>query len=88
GGVGSLNVQIASRVFGANVIAIVGDLALEDQLKKLGATHVLSNKSDQLAEEILEVNGGPIDSVLDVVGDALFLTSLHVLKKGGKFCTS
>ncbi len=88
GGVGSLNVQIASRVFGAKVIAIVGDLALEDQLKELGATHVLSYKSDQLAEEIIEANGGPIDSVLDVVGDALFATSLQVLKKGGKFCTS
>ncbi|MBF0707537.1 zinc-binding dehydrogenase [Alkalihalobacillus hwajinpoensis] len=88
GGVGSLNVQIASRVFGAKVIAIVGDLALENQLKELGATHVLSYKSDQLAEEIIEANGGPIDSVLDVVGDALFATSLQVLKKGGKFCTS
>ncbi|WP_371018072.1 zinc-binding dehydrogenase [Pseudalkalibacillus sp. JSM 102089] len=88
GGVGSLNVQIASRVFGAKVIAIVGDLALEDQLKDLGATHVLSYKSDQLAEEIIEANGGPIDSILDVVGDALFATSLQVLKKGGKFCTS
>ncbi len=88
GGVGSLNVQIASRVFGAKVIAIVGDLALEDQLKDLGATHVLSYKSDHLAEEIIEANGGPIDSILDVVGDALFATSLQVLKKGGKFCTS
>ncbi|MDQ0300547.1 NADPH:quinone reductase-like Zn-dependent oxidoreductase [Salibacterium salarium] len=29
-----------------------------------------------------------MDSVLDVVGDALFTTSLQVLKKGGKFCTS
>lgn len=88
GGVGSLNIQIASRVFGADVIAIVGDLALEEQMKALGATHVLSYKSDRLSEEILEVNGGPIDAVLDVVGDALFSTSLQVLKKGGKFCTS
>ncbi|MBH0229442.1 zinc-binding dehydrogenase [Halobacillus yeomjeoni] len=88
GGVGSLNVQIASKVFGADVIAIVGDLALEGKMKELGATHVLSYKSDNLSEEILEANGGPIDSVLDVVGDALFSTSLQVLKKGGKFCTS
>ncbi|ANU21990.1 zinc-binding dehydrogenase [Planococcus donghaensis] len=88
GGVGSLNVQIASNVFGAKVIAIVGDLALTDRVKKLGATHVLSYKSPNLAEDILEVNGGPVDSVLDVVGDALFSTSLQVLKKGGKFCTS
>jgi NADPH:quinone reductase-like Zn-dependent oxidoreductase len=41
-----------------------------------------------LAEDILNVNGGPVDSVLDVVGDALFKTSLQVLKKGGKFCIS
>ncbi|MGP4075013.1 zinc-binding dehydrogenase [Halobacillus sp. K22] len=88
GGVGSLNVQIASKVFGAKVIAIVGDLALEERLKELGADHVLSYRSERLAEEIIEANGGPIDSVADVVGDALFSTSLEVLKKGGKFCTS
>ncbi|WP_027108526.1 zinc-binding dehydrogenase [Lacticigenium naphthae] len=88
GGVGSLNVQIAAKVFGAKVIAIVGDLALEDEMKKLGASHVLSYKSGDLAEEIIQVNGGPVDSVLDVVGDALFATSLNVLKKGGKFCIS
>lgn len=88
GGVGSLNVQIASKVFGAKVIAIVGDLSLEPKLKELGATHVLSYKSKKLVEGIIEVSGGKVDSVLDVVGDALFSTSLKVLKKGGKFCTS
>jgi len=76
------------NVFGAKVIALVGDLALTGQLKALGATHVLSYKSDSLVDDILAVNGGPVDSVLDVVGDALFETSLTVLKKGGKFCIS
>ncbi|PSL42985.1 NADPH:quinone reductase-like Zn-dependent oxidoreductase [Salsuginibacillus halophilus] len=88
GGVGSLSVQIASKVFGAKVIAITGDLANQEKLKELGAAHVFSYKSENLAEEILQANDGPIDAVLDVVGDALFSTSLHVLKKGGKFCTS
>lgn len=88
GGVGSLNVQIASRVFGAKVIAIVGDLSLEAKLKELGASHVLSYKSKDLVKKIIEANGGAIDAVLDVVGDALFSTSLQVLKNGGKFCTS
>ncbi|RKD69504.1 NADPH:quinone reductase-like Zn-dependent oxidoreductase [Sinobaca qinghaiensis] len=88
GGVGSLNVQIAAKVFGAEVIAIVGDLQLEAKLKELGASHVLSYKSADLAEEIESVNGGPVDAVLDIVGDALFAVSLQVLKKGGKFCTS
>ncbi|MCA1054383.1 zinc-binding dehydrogenase [Rossellomorea aquimaris] len=88
GGVGSLNVQIASRVFGAKVIAVVGDLAAEERMKELGATHVVSYRSDHLADDILAVNEGPVDSVLDVVGDALFETTLAVLKKGGKFCIS
>ncbi len=88
GGVGSLNVQIASKVFGAKVIAVIGDLAGEEKLKELGAAHVVSYHSEHLAEDILNVNGGPVDSVLDVVGDALFDTSLQVLKKGGKFCIS
>ncbi|WP_070120927.1 zinc-binding dehydrogenase [Bacillus marinisedimentorum] len=88
GGVGSLNVQIASKVFGAKVIAIIGDLEGEERMKELGAAHVLSYRSDNLQKEILKVNGGPIDSVLDVVGDALFSAALQVLKKGGKFCIS
>lgn len=88
GGVGSLNVQIAARVFGATVIAVVGDLKTEEALKRLGATHVLSYRSEQLADEIIAVNGGPIDAVLDVVGDPLFKTALTVLKNGGKFCIS
>ncbi|MBA2176596.1 zinc-binding dehydrogenase [Halobacillus locisalis] len=88
GGVGSLNVQIAANVFGANVIAIVGDLSMEERMKELGATHVLSYRSDSLEQDILDANNGPVDAVLDVVGDALFDTSLNVLKKGGKFCTS
>ncbi|WP_079477034.1 zinc-binding dehydrogenase [Marinococcus halophilus] len=88
GGVGSLNIQIASKVFGAKVIAITGDLKNEEQLKALGAAEVLSYKSTRLQEEILECNGGPVDTVLDVVGDALLAVSLKVLKKGGKFCTS
>lgn len=88
GGVGSLNVQIAARVFGATVIAVVGDLKTEEALKRLGATHVLSYRSEQLADEIIAVNGGPIDAVLDVVGDPLFKTALTVLQNGGKFCIS
>ncbi|MDZ5712780.1 zinc-binding dehydrogenase [Jeotgalibacillus haloalkalitolerans] len=88
GGVGSLNVQIAANVFGAKVIAVVGDLKDEEKLKELGAQQVVSYQSERLTEDILEAAGGPVDSVLDVVGDALFKTSLDVLKKGGKFCIS
>ncbi|KGX92376.1 alcohol dehydrogenase [Pontibacillus halophilus JSM 076056 = DSM 19796] len=87
GGVGSYNVQIASKVRGATVIAIVGDLELSDKMKELGADYVFSYKSSTLQQDILE-EVGKVDVVLDVVGDALFDTSLQVLRKGGRFCTS
>lgn len=58
GGVGSFNVQIAANVHGANVFAIVGDLKDEAKLKELGASRVFSYRSERLAEEILEANGG------------------------------
>ncbi|WP_162785214.1 zinc-binding dehydrogenase, partial [Bacillus sp. P14.5] len=60
----------------------------EAKLKELGASRVFSYRSETLAAEIIEANGGPVDAVLDVVGDALFATSLEVLKNGGKFCIS
>lgn len=88
GGVGLFNVQIAAKVFHANVIALVGNLDHEAQLKSLGAHHVLSYKSSTLVEDIKHVSGGKVDIVLDVVGDALFSTSLQVLKIGGKLCIS
>lgn len=88
GGVGVFNVQIASKVFEAKVIAIVGDLSVESRLKSLGANHVLSYRSENLLEEIKHVSGGNVDVVLDVVGDALFSTCLNALKTGGKYCIS
>ena len=88
GGVGSMNVQIASKVFGAIVVALVGDLKSTETMKALGATHVLSYRSVHLEEDILSVLGGPCDAVLDVVGDALFQTMIAVLKNGGKLCIS
>jgi NADPH:quinone reductase-like Zn-dependent oxidoreductase len=88
GGVGLFNVQIASKVFHGKVIAIVGDLRLEAQLKNLGATHVLSYRSSTLLEDIQTASGGHVDVVLDVVGDALFSILLNALKVGGKYCIS
>ena len=88
GGVGSMNVQMASKVFGATVVALVGDLSLTEEMKALGATHVLSYRSENLEEEILAKLGGPCDAVLDVVGDPLFKKMIAVLKNGGKLCIS
>lgn len=88
GGVGIYNVQLASKLMGAKVIAVVGDDALRESLLSLGASKVVSYRSKTLKQDILKANGKPVDAVLDVVGDALFEVSLEVLKRGGKFCVS
>ncbi|AJD90346.1 alcohol dehydrogenase GroES-like domain protein [Jeotgalibacillus malaysiensis] len=73
GGVGSLNIQIAANVYGSKVIAVVGDLKDGEKLKELGAAEVVSYRSETLIDDILKAAGGPVDSVLDVVGDALLI---------------
>lgn len=88
GGVGSLAVQIAARVFGAKVIAVVRDDELKERMQAIGANDVVSYRSSRLARDVKEAAGGEVDVVLDVVGDALFSESLAVLRKGGTFTTS
>lgn len=88
GGVGSLAVQIASKVFGADVIASVRDESIRGMMLELGAKDIVSYKSKSLLDDILDLAGGNVDIVIDVVGEALFSTSLAALGKGGRFVTS
>jgi len=87
GGVGSLNVQIAKRVFGARVVALVGDLKLTDQLHELGADLVVSYREQNWDQQVMQ-KVGPVDAILDVVGDAVFKQGLDLLKLGGTYCIS
>lgn len=87
GGVGSLNVQIAKRVFGAGVVALVGDLMLTDQLQELGADLVVSYREPDWDQQVMQ-EVGPVDAILDVVGDAVFKQGLDLLKRGGTYCIS
>ncbi|SDH68091.1 zinc-binding dehydrogenase [Alteribacillus bidgolensis] len=88
GGVGSYAVQIASKVFGADVIALVRDLSLKEKMIELGASEVLSYKSTTLPDDVIKAADGKVDVVLDVVGDPLFSTCLKVLRNGGRLATS
>ncbi|WP_323679335.1 zinc-binding dehydrogenase [Exiguobacterium indicum] len=87
GGVGSLNVQIAKRVFGARVVALVGDLKLTDQLQELGADLVVSYREPDWDQQVMQ-EVGSVDAILDVVGDAVFKHGLDLLKRGGTYCIS
>lgn len=87
GGVGSYAVQIAARVCGAVVIALAGDPARADDLVGLGATQVVSYRSQSFEEELLEATDGRADMVLDVVGAPLLGIAMRALRVGGTFVT-
>ncbi|MEM7209902.1 MAG: alcohol dehydrogenase family protein [Pseudomonadota bacterium] len=82
GGVGSAAVQLAKRR-GAEVIALAS-VAKHDEVKALGADHVLDRNAD-----LTEVLGNEsVDVVVDlVVGDG-WPVLLDVLKKGGRYTTA
>lgn len=88
GGVGFLAVQIASKIFGADVIAAVRDVSMRETMQELGAKEVVSYKSSSLLEDIYDAAGGKVDVVLDVVGKALLSVSLAALKIGGRYVVS
>lgn len=78
GGVGSFAVQIA-KAFGTRVIGTASE-ANHDYLRTLGAEPVTYGNG--LSDRVLEVAGGPVDGVVDFVGEMLE-TTLAVLKDGG-----
>lgn len=78
GGVGSFAVQIAVA-FGARVIGTASE-SNHEYLRGLGAEPVTYGEG--LSQRVLELAGGPIDGVVDFVGEQLE-TTLAVLKDGG-----
>ena len=82
GGVGSATVQLARRR-GARVTAIAGKTKM-DQVKELGADHVIARESN-LIEEVGE---DAFDVVVDNVAGTAFPQMLKVLKRGGRYVSS
>lgn len=88
GGVGSALVQLAARVRQARVIAIAGQ-GKEDAIRALGAAHVITRQSDNLAQAITAAAGEPgIDVIADVVGGPQFGMLLQVLQAYGRYVTA
>lgn len=84
GGVGSAAVQIA-KLCGATVIAAAGDDARLEQLRPLGADHVVNYRTHDLAERVLELTGGRGASVaVDTVGKATWDGLIGALGAGGR----
>ena len=87
GRVGHYAVQWASRG-GANVIATASNPDDTAECKSAGATQVVNHRDGNLADAILNANGGElIDRVVDVDFGANLLTSVDVLRIGGTIAT-
>jgi NADPH2:quinone reductase len=68
GGVGSAGVQIG-KALGARVIAVVSKLAKAEEIKTLGADHIIALSDGSLAEQVQRLTDGKgADLVLDPVG--------------------
>ena len=87
GGVGSALIQLAKRR-GASVIGLAAE-AKHDDLKKLGADHLLPRKPANIRAAIKQISGKETVSVVaDIVGGDAFPTLLDMLERGGRYTCS
>jgi len=82
GGVGSATVQLAKRR-GAHVTAISGSAKM-DQVRAIGADHVVDRNDDVIAALI----GSDIQVVVDNVAGDGFPDMLKILERGGRYVSS
>ena len=85
GPVGLMGVNCAA-VFGAGALYAVGNRALTlEKAKEMGATHIVNYKQCDYVEEIVKLNGGPVDKVLICGGNENTLVqSFKLCRKGGR----
>ena len=87
GRVGHYAVQWASQA-GATVIATASNDDDKAVCEAAGAAHVVNHRADNVAEAILEANGGAlVDRIVDVEFGGNLPTSVEVLRIGGTIAT-
>jgi len=87
GGTGSLAVQMARSIGAGRIIALASTEAKRELALSLGADVALDSRSENLKEEILEANGGPVDVVLEMSGGDTFEHCLRALAPFGRLVT-
>ncbi len=86
-GIGSGAIQIAKNI-GAKIITTVNSEDKKNNAKNLGADFVINYKAENVASVINEITAGNgVDLVFEHPGKSTFLTSMRVLKTGGKIVT-
>lgn len=88
GGVGSLAVQLGKSMGAGRVI---GTASSEDKRKlvlKMGADAAVDSQAENLAEQLIEANGGNrVDVVLEMAGGTVFEQSMKALAPFGRVVT-
>ena len=84
GGVGSLAIQIARLLGAGRVIAVASSEAKRRLTLELGADAAIDSKPEGFTERLLEVNGGPVDVVLESIGGRIVDRALKALAPGGR----
>jgi NADPH:quinone reductase-like Zn-dependent oxidoreductase len=86
-GIGSGAIQIA-KIIQAKVITTVSSEDKRQYARDLGADYVINYKTENVATEVKEITEGTgVDVVFEHPGKSTFLTSMRVLKTGGKIVT-
>ena len=83
GAVGSACVELAKQR-GARVVACVGDGAKETIARACGADDIVSSRSRQLQDDLIQVAPDGIDVIVDPVGGDFFDESIRALRYGGR----
>ena len=84
GGVGSIAVQLAKAWGAGRIIATASSEEKRKLALELGADVAIDSRAENMTEALLEANGGPVDSVLDMVGGTTTDQSIAALAPFGR----
>ncbi len=90
GNLGSVGIQIAKHVIGANVICTAGGRARADSGLELGADHAIDYASEDLTAEVMRITGGKGVNVLydNIANPKVLPKAFKALGEGGRMVTA
>ncbi|MBO5168988.1 MAG: NAD(P)-dependent alcohol dehydrogenase [Phascolarctobacterium sp.] len=85
GPVGLMAVAAAAIRGAANIYAVGSRKNCVELAKEYGATHIVNYRNGDIVEQIMKLNGGPVDKIIIAGGDVdTFDQAIRMLKPGGK----
>ena len=85
GPVGLMAVAAAAIRGAANIYAVGSRQNCVELAKEYGATHIVNYRNGDIVEQIMALNGGPVDKIIIAGGDVdTFDQAIRMLKPGGK----